>query len=155
MSFEPSKKPVLIIDTREKLPYKFERFNDQFEHIITGTLKSGDYSIEGFKDKVAIERKSLGDLVNTVIHGRKRFVNELIRLSTYDYAAIVVEASLKEVASPYSFSQANPSSVVGSLQSFSLLYGVHVIFAGDRVQAEAWIAGTLLKIWKYAQQREA
>lgn len=147
-------KPVLIIDTREQLPYQFKAFEDQFEHTIRGTLKAGDYSLEGYQGRIAVERKSLGDLVNTIVHGRERFKRELTKLSAMDYAAIVVEASLKEVSSPYSFSQAKPQSVVGSLQSFSLLYGVHIVFANDRHNAESWIANTLLKFYRYIESAD-
>lgn len=147
-------KPTLIIDSREQLPYGFNRFHDQFKEIRRGKLLCGDYSIHCFETKICVERKSLPDLVNTVIHGRDRFKRELAKMHNYDYAAIVIEASLKDVSSPYGFSQANPKSVVGSLQSFGLVYGVHVIFANDRVHAEAWIADTLLKFYRYHRENQ-
>lgn len=145
-------KPTLIIDTREQTPYSMARFTDQFKEIKRATLKTGDYSIEGYTDKVCIERKSLTDLVNTVIHNRARFIRELGRMQTFGYAAIVVEASMAEVSRPYSFSQANPRSVMGSLQSFSLIYGVQIVFADDRVHAERWVADTLIKAYRLFQE---
>ena len=47
--------PVIIIDSREQIPYEFEGSQ-------VGTLKSGDYSLDGFQDRVAVERKSKADL---------------------------------------------------------------------------------------------
>lgn len=147
MPFEA--KPKLLVDSREQLPYEFKRFGDQFAAIERRKLLAGDYSIHGFETKVAVERKSLPDLVQTIIRDRQRFKAELAKLMQYDFAAVVIEASLKQVSSPYAFSQANPLSVVGSIQSFSMVYGVHFIFADDRVNAEAQVAGLLLKFWKY------
>ena len=66
---------------------------------------------------------------------RSRFKRELERLKPYDYSAIIIEASHREVASPYSFSRVHPSSILGSLQSMQLQYGIDVIFAGDRSNA--------------------
>jgi ERCC4-type nuclease len=129
-----------------------ERFKDQFKAIERRTLKTGDYSIEGYTEKVTIERKSLSDLVSTVIHNRGRFIRELSRMQTYGYAAIVIEASLTDVGRPYPFSQANPRAVLGSLQSFALIYGVHIVFADDRVHAEQWVADTLFKAYKLFEE---
>jgi ERCC4-type nuclease len=142
-------KPTLLYDTREQLPYEFTRFSDQFAAIEKRKLLCGDYSILGWETQICFERKSIQDLVSTVIHGKERFGKELAKLREYEHAAIVIEASYQQVASPYTFSDANPKSVIGLLQSHQLRYGVHVIFAGTRVHAEAHIAGMLLKWFIY------
>ena len=46
---------------------------------------------------MAVERKSLEDVVSTVIRSRKRFTRALRRLSEYDAACVVVEADLQDV----------------------------------------------------------
>lgn len=142
-------KPRLLVDSREQRPYEFARFADRFSGIERRKLLAGDYSVAGLETKVAIERKSLPDLVQTVIHGRQRFKAELAKLHEYDYAAVVVEASMRAIASPYSFSKANPQSVVGSIQSFSMVYGVHFVLCDDRVHAEEMVVGLLTKFWQY------
>jgi ERCC4-type nuclease len=45
----------ILIDTREQIPFNFSRYGVQTE---TDALPVGDYSIPGFEDRVAIERKS-------------------------------------------------------------------------------------------------
>ena len=127
-------KPVLLIDTREQTPLDFSTHADRFQHIIRSTLKEGDYSVyvPGDNRKIAFERKSLGDLVGTLIKGRDRFKRELDRLRPYDYVCLLIEATYQEVSSPYSFSRVNPSSVLGTLQSIQLQYGIDVVFAGSR-----------------------
>lgn len=128
------KKPVLMIDTREQNPLNFKKWVDKFEHIISATLTEGDYTVyvPGDNRKIAFERKSLQDLVGTVARGKDRFRKELERLKQYEYRAIIIESTYSKVSSPYTFSQFNPKSVIGSLQAFQLQYGVDVIFSGDR-----------------------
>ena len=46
----------IIIDTREQNPYTFEKYNVTIERAV---LPVGDYSLPGFEDHVAIERKHL------------------------------------------------------------------------------------------------
>lgn len=148
-------KPVLLIDSREQRPYDFKRYSDRFNGPARKqALLAGDYSLAGHETAIAMERKSLQDLVNTIVHNRDRFKVELAKLSQYQHAAIVIEASMFEVSRPYSFSKANPASVLGSLRSFQLTYGVQVIFANDRVRAEDWIAETLLMYHKYTSQNQ-
>lgn len=52
----------IIVDTREQAPFTFahERYQVELE---TGALALGDYSLAGLSDRVAVERKSLADLV--------------------------------------------------------------------------------------------
>ena len=77
------KKPeyIVAVDTREQKPYRFP-------HSEVKTLATGDYSIVGLEDQVAIERKSKEDAYSSLGQGRDRFERELERLSKFDYAAI-------------------------------------------------------------------
>ena len=45
-----------------------------------GKLDAGDYSVDGYENVVAVERKSLADFVHTVIHDFDRFAVELAKL---------------------------------------------------------------------------
>jgi len=59
----------------------------------------GDYSLPGFEDRAAIERKSLNDLIGCLMgSNRQRFERELARGRHYDLFAVVVEASLADVS---------------------------------------------------------
>ena len=81
----------IIIDTREQAEYSFAC------QVVHRKLDAGDYSVEGFESRVAVERKSLPDFVHTVIHDFDRFAAELEKLSQMDAACIVVEADLDAV----------------------------------------------------------
>ena len=57
---------VIVTDSREQTPLVFTRFPT-----ITAGLVTGDYSVRGLEDHFAIERKSIADLVGSVIQGRE------------------------------------------------------------------------------------
>ena len=87
---------ILLKDTREQTPYTFERWSVSVQ---TSGLITGDYSLLGFKDKIAIERKSLDDLVSCLLgKNRERFEKELTRGRLYELFCIVVESDLADLA---------------------------------------------------------
>lgn len=142
---ESSSKPTIVIDTREQLPYKFKGS-------VTKTLKSGDYSILGLEDVVAIERKTKKDAYSSCGKGRVRFEKELMRLSAFDYSAIVIEASLSSLLTPPPYSMMNPLVVVNSFVSWSVKYGIHVFFASNRACSRNLVQLILGKYWKYHKE---
>ncbi len=68
---------MITVDSREQHPYDFQGITAAGRPVevttITAGLKSGDYSIAGYEDAVAVERKSLSDLYGTLTSGRDRF----------------------------------------------------------------------------------
>ena len=74
----------ILIDTRERKPYKFETPSK------TATLKTGDYSLSGAEHLVAIERKTIDDLVSSLTINRKRFERELFRGRAINYFALLL-----------------------------------------------------------------
>jgi len=121
---------VIVIDTREQRPYCFKG-------AVTKALAAGDYSVVGMEDHVAVERKSKQDCYSSLGKDRARLKREFERLSEYDYAAMVIEASLSDFLRPPGFSQMRPSSAINTLISWSVKYGVHVFFADSRHLARA------------------
>ncbi len=101
---KPARNPIfpaeVLIDTREQRPFAFDRIAADAEaggglwqvRAVPHTLASGDYSLAGYADRVAVERKSLSDLYSTISQGRARFVRELERLAGFDFAAVVIES---------------------------------------------------------------
>lgn len=136
----------IIIDTREILPYIFSTPS------IRGTLKTGDYSIEGFEDKVAVERKELNDLIGCLTVGRSRFERELSRGMEMDYFALVIEASLADIATGNYKSQMNPKSACQSVFAFSVRYRLPVFFVGNRAYGARVTESLLLKYIKEFDQ---
>lgn len=129
----------ILIDTREQRPFMFpaERFTT-----VRGTLRTGDYSIVGLEDRVCLERKSIGDLVQTLIHDALRFRKELVRMSGFDVAAIVVECNVDDIKAKRYESEANPESVLGKVHAIHFDHGIPVFFWGPRTTCEQMV-------WQY------
>ena len=135
---------VVVVDTRERRPYVFEKS-------IVRALPAGDYSVLGHEEEVAIERKTLSDAYSSLGWARERFEREIGRLANYQFAAIVIECSLPDFLHPPQFSRLNPRSAIGTLLSWNVKYGVHVLFAGDRAHAQAVTLQLLTKFVKYRE----
>ena len=124
---------TITCDTREQAPYTFTASGHQVE---TSGLTAGDYSIAGLADHIAVERKELSDFIGCVTGERDRFRRELQRLRAYRYRAVVIEASMADIAGHQYRSNATPESVLGSLAGWSLRFEVPFFLAGDRAGGE-------------------
>jgi len=148
--------PVLSIavDTREQLPYTFKTTKpnpaDFCSHqVIRTTLRTGDYSLIDHESRITIERKQPEEIFHIVGKGRARFERELVRMDGYAYKAIVVEATLAQLANGSGFSQVPASAAVNSLLSWAVQYDVHVFFAGERAYGEVLTMRLLEKFAKW------
>lgn len=111
-------------------------------------LAAGDYSVAGLEGEVVLERKTLGDFVNTVIHDWLRFRKELTRLSGYSVAAVVVEADIGQVFRHEYESDALPPAVLGRANGIFLDHAIPVLWWGDRLTASDMAHRFLLLAWK-------
>lgn len=85
----------IICDTREQAPYAFTGQKYAGTVVEAGTLQTGDYSLAGLTDHIALERKSLSDLTGTLTRGRERFQRECERGRGLDYFGLVSAIALK------------------------------------------------------------
>ncbi|MEW6262165.1 MAG: ERCC4 domain-containing protein [Thermodesulfobacteriota bacterium] len=132
--------PTIVIDTREQDPLTFTLPMER------GTLVTGDYSVKGLESFLAVERKSVDDLVGCLKNGqRERFERELSRGRGLDYFALVLEADLKTFADGHYRSEMNPKAVVQSLLAFSVRYNLPVFFCPGRDYAARVVESLLLK----------
>lgn len=147
----PDERAHAISDSREQRPYPL---NPKFFVVEVAALPAGDYSLAGFETRVAIERKSLSDFLGSITAGRDRFFRELERLASYDFAAVVVEASFADLAAGRYRSQATPASVVGTALAITVRY-CPVLFAGDREHGQRLTEGLLRRFWLDEKARVA
>ncbi len=136
---------VIATDTREQTPLVFEGAT-----IERKTLKTGDYSIVGLEDVIAVERKSLADLVSTVVHNQDRFRRELLRLFEIKYRCIVVEGDLPQLFARQYHGRANPRSVLGLLLAMMIDYNVPVLFCSTPELAATTTHSFLKRAYKRA-----
>ena len=145
---------MILVDAREQRPFNFEheRYDVQIQ---PWTLTVGDYSLRGLEDKVAVERKSLPDLVQCLGRERERFERELQRGAALDAFAVVIEAAWPDLAGGNFRSQLNPHAACQSVLAFMARYRVPFLFAGSRAAAEYAAWGFLCQYLEGARKRWA
>ena len=160
---------TIVVDTREQHGYDFSGFfaDAKYWHA-DGTkpplviplkqkaLRSGDYSLEGYEDTIAIERKSKVDAFSTFCHEHDRFERELERLNTLPgWAGVVVEASLIScLRDPPPHTKYAPKSFYRQLRAWQIRYrGVHWEFHSIRTEAERAVLRLLERYWLDDQKR--
>ena len=137
-------KPVVVVDTREQKPFAF---SDAVE-VVRGTLHTGDYSLQGHETAVTLERKSLADLVGSVIQDRERFERELARMAPFAFKAVLIESDLDAVRDHLYLSKAHPSAVFGSVVCLHVDYNVPFIWCHDRAIAARVAERMLRRFWE-------
>lgn len=142
-------KPTAVIDSQEHMGYTFERFSDWFAGTIRKRLPIGDYTILGLEDEVAIERKTLPDLVKSIIQERKDFIKKCEGLSNFKKKCIVIEGSMTTLKTPYEDSCAHPNAVLGSLLAAQERWEIPFYFLDNFLLAEEFVASMLSKYHAY------
>jgi len=122
--------PTIVVDSREKCAWLFENLPTE-----RAALDTGDYSIRGLTHLVAVERKSLPDLLACVGAQRGRFKRELQRLRGYRFRCLVIEASYSDLEAGEWRSKIKPSAVLGSLAAWTVQCSLPVMLAGDHESA--------------------
>ncbi len=144
MSETETRTPI-ISDTREQQPYKFPEATED-------ALETGDYSIRGLEDQVAVERKTRNDLLGCIGQDRERFERELERLSEFDLAVVMVECNFRDMLNLPTWSELHEPQVFGSILSWTAKYGVVFFFAGSRKVGEKATEKILEKFQKYERE---
>lgn len=130
------KEYTIIVDTREQKPL----WNKNVE--IKG-LKTGDYSIKGHEEHIAIERKSMGDLFGTLGGGHKRFKKELERAKNLDYFAIIIDGSItkclnKDFEGSY-HTKMKGYVILKILCTLHIKYKINFFFTNGRIESKRLI----------------
>lgn len=148
---QQGQKLAIVVDSREQCPFPFD--NPKYQATVqVGTLQTGDYSLAGLTDKIAVERKSLPDLVQCLGRDRERFVRELERAQGLKFA-IVCEGSLAQIAKHEYQSQLDPHAAIQSIAALTLRFGVPFFFGEGRRQAEYFTWSFLYQFQQDAVKR--
>lgn len=135
-------KIVALVDTREQNPLDLSPLA-----VESTTLPTGDYSVKGLESVVAIERKSLDDLLGCIGRERERFDREVQRLLAFEVRVLVVESTWGEIDLAQWRSKITPEAVIGSLLSWEA-QGLSVHMAGDHRRAGKHVARLLYQVAK-------
>jgi DNA excision repair protein ERCC-4 len=142
-------KPMVIRDSAEHMGYTFGRFTNWFAGTIRQRLSVGDYTLLGMEDEVAVERKTLPDLVSSIIQKREDFIAKCERLSSFKKKCFVIEGTFGLLKTPYEESRAHPNAVLGSIIASQERWDVPVYFLDNFLLAEEFVASMLSKYHAY------
>lgn len=147
---------LVVVDTGEQTPWPFPTEMTISKSLGRTPNGGGDYSLLGLEHIVRIERKTLQDLVGSLRgkskhdesgarSGRDKLKSEFRWLGkNVRWPYLIFEGSWENIAAWNYRGGINPSSVIGSLVSWSMQFGVHVHAAGDRKHAFA-LANRILR----------
>lgn len=123
----------ILIDTRERYPYRFPKKEATIER---QTLPAGDYGVRVADELVAVvERKSLQDLTSNLVSGSLTYA--LAGLATVERAALVVE---DRYAAIFKLDFVPPGFAADLLAAVQVPYPkVPIIFCDTRPLAEEWV----------------
>lgn len=123
-----------IIDTREQNPLTLDPLKT-----VRKTLTTGDYSVVGLENVIAVERKSLQDLIMCVGRERERFDREVQRLMAYPVRALFVEGNWMQIEMKQYRGTVNPNAVLGSLIGW-VAAGLPVFMVDNHMQAGVFVS---------------
>lgn len=143
-----NKKIGILQDDREKYPWEF---SPRRYSVTVQRLDTGDYTIEGLEQKVAIEKK--GDwsefLYNISSVDRKRFLRTLSRLAEYPYPIIVIEdciRNLPKALAKIPGTRLTIDSVYYWLTRIQIEYGIKVLLIGTRADHQRRFLEQMMKV---------
>ena len=122
----------ILVDSHERYAWKFDQ---QQATTARQALPAGDYAVTVESRIIAaVERKSLPDLVATLISGKLRYV--LADLAALPRAAVVVE---DRWASVFKLERVRPSLVAEGLAEAQIRFPtVPIVFCETRLLAQEW-----------------
>jgi len=142
--------PTVVIDTREPEVGSWEEY---FETpVVRMTLSTGDFSLVACESMVAVERKTVDDLVSCFCGSRERFVRELQRFQAIPARWIICEGSYEALLRGDYHSRMNPKSAWESAVALMTRYRIPLLMAGD-TRTAAHLCQSLLLRWFREHQR--
>lgn len=130
---------TIIEDSREQTPLCFDGFKGV--SVIRKGLKTGDYSVSGYEDRLCFERKATGDAVSTLINGHTRFLKEMERMRDFEVNYILIEHSpsvLYNYCARHGW-QNKFDVVIQSLLAYAYHYHCRIRFCKDREDMAKYI----------------
>jgi hypothetical protein len=124
---------TILVDSNERYAY---RFAEKQVTLVRRALAAGDYAVERDGAVIAsVERKSLGDLVSSLMSGKLRFA--VAELAALPNAAVVVEDRYSRI---FASEQFRPAAIADALAELQVRYrNVPIVFCETRKLAEEWV----------------
>src|SRR5262245_3538513 len=118
-------------------------------------------TLAGFEAPVAVERKSMRDLIGTLFGSSEhslrepapkqaRFQDELTRMRSHACRLLLMEAHRADVGARRDPSTVPPLAVIDLVDARMVDDGLHVVWAGNRTEAGRILGYVLHRIWEHA-----
>jgi ERCC4 domain-containing protein/Lsr2 protein len=121
----------IVVDSGEKYPY---RFSGQQATTVRERLPCGDYAVRVDGNIAVVERKTINDLISSMISGRMKFL--MADLSALPRAAVVVEEGYSKIFRHPHVSGSVAAERLAELQA--QFPTVSIVFCETRPLAEEW-----------------
>jgi DNA excision repair protein ERCC-4 len=141
---------MILIDTREPEPSPWEHYFSVPTN--RGTLSTGDYSLIACEHLVAVERKTLPDLIGCLCTGRDRFERELARAQAILHFWVICEGSYRDILAGNFRSQMSPEAAFQSIVALMTRYRIPFLMANDAATAARLCESLLLKWYREHQK---
>lgn len=138
--------PVIVTDTREQKPLAFPHLTRE-----RGTLATGDYSVKGLEHRLAVERKSMADMVGSLTHDRTRFMAELQRMRAYECRRLLMIGTQMELKAILARRAVKLEQILGSLACIDACM-VPVVWVQDAAQAALEVERLAFWCWREARK---
>lgn len=130
------------IDTRESNPLRWDH------PMYRCTLKTGDYTLEGYEEIAVVEWKTIPDLWHCVGADRTRFEQQWERLAAMPFGAVCIGGTQSRILDGYEHSRVTPMAVLETLNTWSHKYRVPVWYCYNRADAAKIIKAYLFQYAK-------
>lgn len=147
----------ILVDSRQTLPYTFEGFS-RIAGTVTQELPEGDYAIAEAPEVFRVLRKRAEEFMTAFSNPsgqRQRFLSELDLLHFYPHRFLVIEGQLPHNKSGGLLGHYQKKAVMDFLDAITARYGIQIIYAESREEAEERVANLAAMHYAYffAEQR--
>lgn len=131
IELEEKENVVIYVDSREMKSGIVKRLRERGAKIEIRNLEVGDYILS---DRVAVERKSAEDFVDSLISKERLFPQILKLKNSYQKPILIVEGE-----NIYGKRFVNPSAIRGAIASITVDFGVPIIFTKNEEETADYL----------------
>jgi hypothetical protein len=142
---------TILVDTREKLPWKFP----STYKTTLAKLDSSDYTIDGMWEKLAVERKKSVSEISGNLNS-SRWKPFLEKLADYPHKFIICEFSYDDILlfpSKLPFKvrkkiKVRAPYIFKCLSEIEVKYGISICLCGNRKNAQDYALAIMKRVWE-------
>ncbi len=128
---EEKKKVVVNVDSREMRSGVVRMLREKGAEIVVRNLDVADYVLS---DRVAVERKTVDDFVNSIVDEAKIFSQIMNLKRSYDKPVLIIEGE-----NIYGRRRINPESVRGAIATIAVDFGIPIIFTKNEAETSDFL----------------